>query len=128
MGLDLFHRLFRPLIMKAAMKIGEKTTDRCKLCKGELVESTSYLCLLPVMFGDSHEESAEYYLENAKLIEDLSQIPNGKRACYMYVFQCQGCGYKEVSVVDFLQVRDNMVIKGGGTYPYEKFGEFLNQF
>ena len=61
------------------------------------------------------------------LIESLDQIPNGKCACYMYVFQCQGCGYKEVSIVDFLQVLDNMIVKGGGTYPYETFREFLSQ-
>lgn len=42
----------------------------------------------------------------------------------MFVFQCQSCGHKKVSVVDFLKVRDNELVKGGDIYPYEKFREF----
>ena len=72
-----------------------------------------------------HEESAEYYISNAKRIESEEQIPNGNRACRMYVFQCQDCGHKMVSVVDFLKVRENELIKGGDIYPYEKFQYFF---
>ncbi len=35
------------------------------------------------------------------------------------------CGHKKVSVVDFLKVRENELVKEGDIYPYEKFREFL---
>lgn len=126
MGLDLFNRFFRPLIFNALLKSAEKNAEKCEVCKGKMIDTTSYLYLLPVQFSDEHEESAEYYINNATRIESTEQIPNGNRACYMYVFQCQDCGHKMVSVVDFLKVRENELMKGGDIYPYEKFRDFLN--
>lgn len=127
MGLDLFNRFFRPLIFRALLKSAEKDAETCEMCKGKMVDTTSYLYLLPVQFSEEHEESAEYYLNNAVRIESTEQIPNGNRACYMYVFQCQSCGHRIVSVVDFLQVRDSQLIKAGDVYPYEDFQEFFMQ-
>ena len=125
MGLDLFNRFFRPLLFNTLLKVGEKSAEKCKMCKGKMVDTTSYLFLIPAKFDDEHEESAEYYINNATRIENEEQIPNGNRACRMYLFQCQDCGHKMVSVVDFLKVRENQLIKGGDLYPYEKFEDFL---
>lgn len=125
MGLDLFNRFFSPLIKGALLSAAEKDAEKCKLCKGKMIDTVSYLYLIPVQFGNEHEESAEYYINNATRIESVDQIPNGNRACRMYVFQCQNCGHKKISVVDFLKVRDNEIVKGGDIYPYEKFSDFF---
>ena len=125
MSLDLYNRFFRPLLSRILLKIGEEQAEKCEMCKGKMVDTHSYLYLIPVKFGDEHEESAEYYINNAVQIESVEQIPNGNRACRMYVFQCQVCGHKMVSVVDFLKVRENELIKGGDVYPYEKFQYFF---
>lgn len=127
MRLDLFERVFRPLLYRALLKHSEKSIEKCSQCKGKMVDTTSYLYLLPVHFGDEHEESAEYYLNNARQIENTEQIPNGTRACRMFLFQCQSCGHKIVSVVDFLKVREDELVKGGDIYPYEKFQTFFMQ-
>lgn len=100
-------------------------TQKCKKCKGTMIDRASHLYLIPVMFDDKYEESAEYYINNFQRIEDISQIPNGRRACYLYLFQCQNCGHKNISIVDFLKVRDKEILKGGDIYEYEKFREFL---
>lgn len=97
------------------------------MCKGKMINVISYLYLIPVHFDEEHEESVAYYLNNAVSIESMEQIPNGNRACYMHVFQCQDCARRVVSVVDFLKVRDNVVIKGGDIYPYEEFQKLFLQ-
>lgn len=126
MYLDLYNRLFRPLILRILLKSAEKRAEICEICKGKMVDTTCYMYLIPVKFDDDHEESAEYYIKNGTRIDSTDQIPNGNRACRMYVFQCQSCGHKMVSVVDFLKVRENELVKGGDIYPYEKFQDFFN--
>lgn len=126
MGLDLFNRFFSPLIKDALLNAAEKDAEKCKVCKGKMTDTMCYLYLIPAQFSDEHEESAEYYINNATRIESVDQIPNGNRACRMYVFQCQSCAHKKVSVVDFLKVRDNEIVKGGDIYPYEEFKDFFN--
>lgn len=127
MYLDLFNRFFRPLLFRVFLKSAEKSGEKCKICKGKMVDTTSYLYLIPAHFSETHEESAKYYLNHAVRIESTEQIPNGNRACYMYIFECQNCGHRIVSVVDFLKVRESELIKGGDIYPYEDFQEFFMQ-
>lgn len=126
MSLDLFNRFFHPLIFRTLLKSAEKRAEKCEVCKGKMVDTISYLYLIPAKFDDEHEESAEYYIHNGTRIESTEQIPNGNRACRMYVFQCQSCAHKKVSVVDFLKVRENELIKAGDIYPYEKFQAFFS--
>lgn len=125
MFLNLYDRLFRPLLFKALLKIDEKCVEKCAKCKGKMVDTISYLYLIPAKFDDVHEESADYYINNAMKIESEEQIPNGNRACRMFVFQCQNCGHKIVSVVDFLKVRECELVKCGDVYPYDTFKNFF---
>lgn len=107
----------------------ESETMKCKQCKGIMTSNQQYLALLPIMFDETHEESAVYYQNNTVPIEDEEQIPTGRRACYMNIFQCGSCTNKMVSVIDFLKVRDQYLIKGGDTYPYEEFRTYIeNRF
>ncbi len=127
MFLDLTNRFFIPLLNRLIIKGSEKSAYKCKLCKEKMVETGCHLYLIPAKIDDVHEESSGYYLKNATPIQSPEQIPTGNRACYIFVFQCQTCGYRDVSVVDFLKVRDKEIIKGGGIYSYEEFKDFLAQ-
>lgn len=125
--------IFGPLIFRLVLiaweKIAENSPDagtkKCPKCKGRMTHGEEYLFLIPVMFDKKHEESSAYYVRNFRRINDKSQIPSGQRACRLYVFQCPECGFRNVSIEDFLSVRDNEVINGGGTYPYEDFKDYL---
>ena len=109
-------------------KHSDGETQKCKKCKGEMIAVKSYEYLIPARFDEEHEESVDYYIQNVKPIKDSSEIPAGNRACYIHLFQCQGCGHKNVSVVDFLKVRDQEILKGGDIYPYEDFKYFLENY
>lgn len=100
---------------------------KCSKCKGSMQTESTYLYLLPISFGAEHEECAEYYLNNAVPIDDVEDIPTGRRACYIKVLRCSDCSRREVSVIDFLKVREDEVPKSAGCYPYEPFREFLNR-
>lgn len=100
-------------------------TIKCRQCKSVMTSNKQYLSLLPVFFDEEHEESAEYYLNQTIPIESEEEIPTGRRACYFHVFQCENCTNRLVSVVDFLKVRDQFVVKGGEIYPYEKFKSYI---
>ena len=65
MSLDLYNRFFRPLLSRILLKIGEEQAEKCEMCKGKMVDTHSYLYLIPVKFGDEHEESAEYYYKTS---------------------------------------------------------------
>lgn len=127
MILDLWNRFLRPIFTRITMKIAEKKEDKCSLCNGSMEIIQSYLCLIPVYLDDEHEESADYYLKNAKRIDDMEKIPNGNRSCYMHIMQCKNCGHKEVGIIDFLKVREDILLKGAEIYPYEKFQHFFEE-
>lgn len=95
-------------------------------CKGEMNIESEYLFLLPLRYGDMHEESASYYIKNGIQIQSLSDIPTGQRAFYLRVLRCGFCGDRRVSITDFLKVRDDSTVKSGGNYSYEEFAEFIN--
>ena len=123
--LHILERFIEPLIIRIGIFFGGKSLEKCKECKGKMVEAGEHLYLLPVTLSQTHEESAEYYIRNARKIQSTDEIPSGVRACRMYIFECQKCGHKIVSVVDFLRVRENEVLEGGDIYPYEKFKDFF---
>ncbi len=127
MSIGLFDRFLIPLLKRGLLMLDDKSMKKCKKCKGDMVNTVSYLYLLPLIFDHGHEESAQYYLQKAIKIDSMEQIPKGNRACYMNVFQCQNCADKLVSIVDFLKVREDAVIKGGGVYPYELFDAFFRR-
>ena len=45
-------------------------------------------------------------------ILDNTQIPLGKRACWVTVYRCTQCEGRHAVVVDFLQVRGEEHVKG----------------
>lgn len=100
-------------------------TIKCKQCKGTMTSRKQYLALLPVFFDETYEASAVYYQNCTIPIESEEEIPTGRRACYIHVFQCENCGKKLISVVDFLKVREQFLIKGGENYPYDDFRTYI---
>lgn len=114
-------------ILNYIVRHSNSDTQKCKMCKGEMVDIESFLYLIPVCFNNKYKESAEYYKRNFRRITDTSQIPSGNRACRLFVFQCKSCGYKNVSIVDFLQVRGRELLQGGNIYPYEEFREYIEK-
>lgn len=109
-----------PHLLDRYTKKGVKKGGKCGHCKGERIVKGTFLYLIPATFEHEHDQSAEYYVKNASPIENEEQIPTGRRACRMYLLQCQDCGNREVRVVDFLRVRDEEVIQTRQIYPYEK--------
>lgn len=99
---------------------------KCSKCKGSMQMESENLYVLPVSFGDEHPENAEYYIKNAVQIADEQEIPTGRRACYIRVFRCGDCGFRNVSVIDFLKVREDQLLKGAACYTYEEFRDFLS--
>lgn len=114
-------RFFGGAILRKIMEAEDKKGLSCDVCKEKMENTSSHLYLIPVHFDQKHDERAEYYVANARPIADREQIPSGQRACWMHIFTCGKCGRKKVSIVDFLRVRDQDLLKGGDIYPYEKF-------
>lgn len=115
-------------IFKNAMNFfmyGDEDSLKCEHCKGALQLKMKNLYLLPCRFDASHEETVAYYKNHAALIVSANQIPTGQRSAFMSLFQCSVCGNKRVSVIDFLKVRNNTVVKGGNSFSYEEMGEFV---
>ncbi|MDO5156311.1 MAG: hypothetical protein Q4D51_10130 [Eubacteriales bacterium] len=99
--------------------------EQCKNCKATLEVRESILYVLPCRFDEQHEETAQYYMHNTVRIEDESQIPTGQRACYFNIVICPGCGERQVNIVDFLQVREQKIIKAGSRYPYSVLKNYI---
>uniref|UniRef100_UPI00405675DD hypothetical protein n=1 Tax=Acetatifactor sp. TaxID=1872090 RepID=UPI00405675DD len=125
--LIVFGRIFLPLFLRLYVKRAEKKGDICDKCKGKMVTTHTSLYLIPVTFDQEHDQSAEYYIRNARLIQSEEQIPAGNRACRMQVLLCENCGCREVVVTDFLRVREQELLKGAEVFPYEQFAEFFLQ-
>lgn len=113
------------LILHFYAKYGNMDTQKCKKCKGTMTAGEHFLFLLPLHFGEKYKPSAEYYKKNFVQIKSEAEIPEGQRACHLYVFRCNNCGNRNVSIVDFLRVRDTELLKEGDTYPYDDFKEYL---
>ncbi len=103
-------------------------TIKCPKCKSVMTENSSYLYLLPVYFSDTYKGSSSYFINNAIPINSEYEIPSGRHACYMNIFICSRCGHHIVSVVDFLKVRDEKIIKHASLFPYSEFGSFFTTY
>lgn len=98
---------------------------KCPKCKEHMHIVEKKLYLLPCHFGEEHDESSQYYVKNAILCKSEENIPVGQRAAYCTLFSCDVCAEKKVSVVDFLQVRDQTMAKGGGLYDYQELRQLF---
>lgn len=83
----------------------------------EAMSKADYYCEAIKASRDKAFAGAQLYVEDF--------IPTGRRACCFHLFQCDSCSNRSISVVDFLKVRDQKLIKGGDVYPYEKFSSML---
>lgn len=106
-------------------RFGDVDSIKCDKCKGSMVLQAEKLYLIPCWINDEHEESDEYYAKYAYPINDLNDIPIGQRACYVRIFFCEECGNFNVNILDFLQVRDKQIAKGGGIYPIDKLRHLI---
>lgn len=61
MHLELYNRLFRPLLFRALLKSAEKKAEKCEMCKGKMIDATSYLYLISAKFGEEHIKYWRYY-------------------------------------------------------------------
>lgn len=113
------------VIFRFAVRYSDTETQKCKKCRQKMIDSGHFLFLIPVRFDQKYKASPEYYKKNFVQIKTVGEIPEGQRACHMYLFTCTNCGYKNISIVDFLKVRDAEVIKGGEIYEYADFSEYL---
>jgi len=124
LALAIFARYVWPHILRGYLKLAEKKGNICDACKGNMIEVSEHLRMLPVRFDESHDRSSAYYMHSTMAIDDISQVPTGSRACKIFLLQCQNCGIKEVAVMDFLPVRGQEVLKNADIFPYEEFREF----
>lgn len=105
----------------------EKDKTRCKGCKTNMDVTAIKLYVIPVHFEHTHEESAEYYLQNATPIASEEDIPSGNRACRMKVFRCPSCGKRHVEVLDFLRTSTMETPYNFEIYEYEALRELLER-
>lgn len=105
----------------------EKDKTRCKSCKANMDLTATKLYVIPVFFDKTHEESPEYYVENAEEIASEEDIPSGKRACRMKVFHCPSCGNRHVEVMDFLRTSTMETPYNFEMYEYEALRELLER-
>ena len=128
MGILLFLKIFGryvwPHIARGIIRAAEKKGNICDVCKGNMQELREDFRMLPVRFDEKHDRSASYYIRSGTPVNDLSQVPSGRRACKMYLLQCQTCGCREVAVIDILPVRGQEILKNADVFPYEEFREF----
>ena len=122
--LKIFGRYVWPYIARGIIKAAEKKGNICDVCKGNMQELREDFRMLPVRFDEKHDCSASYYIRSAIPVNDLSQVPSGRRACKIYLLQCQTCGCKEVAVIDVLPVRGQEILKNADVFPYEEFRAF----
>lgn len=106
--------------------------DTCPVCKGiaekDFRYNEPYLFALPLSFGDTYE-SAERYLPSHMIpIRDKTQIPLGRRACWVTVYRCTQCQNLHAVVVDFLQVRGEESVKGRYDMDFQLLRPLLEQW
>lgn len=99
--------------------------NRCDRCRKPTHQEDSYLYLLPSFLDDEFQEDVEYYINNAVPLRDEREIPPGRRACYFNIFLCPFCGNREVTIADFLNVREQQLLKGMAVVPYAQVSHFI---
>lgn len=107
---------------------GGKAT--CVGCKGTASKLTTpqYLFLLPISFGTKYDDPESYLRSHMVPILRKDQIPTGRRACHVDVYQCEKCGKKQVNITDFLQVRGEESLEATYAFPYENFEPLLKRW
>ena len=107
---------------------GGKST--CRHCRGKASKLTAsqYLFLLPVSFGAKYENPESYLASHMTPILRKDQIPTGRRACHVDIYQCQKCGQKQVMITDFLQVRGSESLEGTYVFDYNTFEPVLKRW
>ncbi len=107
---------------------GGKTT--CTHCKGKAskLAAPQYLFLLPVSFGTKYDNPESYLRSHMAPILTKDQIPTGRRACHVDVYQCEQCGKKQVMITDFLQVRGEESLEATYVFAYENFESLLKRW
>lgn len=116
--------LIRDLIRHSG---GKTTCMHCKAAASRM-ETPPYLFLLPVSFGAKYEDPEAYLLSRMQPILNKDQIPTGRRACHVEVYQCGKCAGKQVVITDFLQVRENESPEGTYVFAYETFAPLLRRW
>ena len=118
------------ILLIRSLYLNSKGKATCRHCKGVASKTSEqpYLFLLPISFGAKYEDAENYLLSHMKPIREKSQIPSGRRACWVTVYCCQKCNRKQVEITDFLQVRGNENLEGTYTFSYEPFEPFIQQW
>lgn len=105
----MIERFFGFVIWPLLLRLGKKA-PKCKSCRKRMEkQERPLLFLLPLYHDDAYTPSASYYSKYCRMIDDMTQIPAGQRACRMWTCVCQQCGQKKVLVEDFLQVHGEEV-------------------
>ena len=106
---------------------GKTSCMDCKAAASRVV-TPPYLFLLPVSFDAKYEDPENYLLSHMKPILGKDQIPSGRRACHMEVYQCGKCGRKQVVITDFLQVRGRENPEGTYIFAHEAFQPLIQRW
>ena len=105
-------------------KNGKTTCLKCKAAAPK-ISQYPYLFLIPVSFGDVYSDAENYLRTHMMPIMDKRQIPTGRRACKVEVFECPRCNNRQVEITDFLQVRGEECPKSYYNFAYESFRPLL---
>lgn len=105
-------------------KNGKTTCLKCKAAAPGITRYP-YLFLIPVSFGDVYSDAENYLRSHMTPIMDKGQIPTGRRACKVKVFECSRCNNRQVEITDFLQVRGEEYPKSYHNFAYESFRPLL---
>lgn len=105
-------------------KQGKSTCMKCKAAASNTTRYP-YLFLLPISFGETYSEPERYLQQKMMPIMNRNQIPTGKRACKVEVFDCPRCNSRQVEITDFLLVRGDDCAKEYHVFAYESFRPLL---
>lgn len=118
------------ILFVRSLLLNSKGKTACRHCKG-IASKTSehpYLFLLPISFGVKYEDPEHYLISHMEPILSKSQIPSGRRACWVTVYCCPKCGSRQVEVTDFLQVRGEECLEGTYIFSYEPFQPLIERW
>lgn len=105
-------------------KRGQSTCIKCKAAASKITQYP-YLFLLPLSFGDTYSDAENYLRAHMTPIMDRRQIPTGKRACKVDVYECPRCNTRQAEITDFLLVRGADCNEGHYKFSYDSFRSVL---
>ena len=106
---------------------GKTPCMHCKTAASRIV-TPAYLFLLPVSFDARYTDPENYLLSHMQPVLGKGQIPTGRRACHLDVYQCSKCGRKQVVITDFLQVRGEENPEGTYVFAYDAFRPLIERW